>query len=205
MRACPTHLAGIIGLREGTFGELERSGERTLVAQRSNPRCTGREPARCCIPRAILSASPVRAGELQTLGVFVNAIETAVQETLKEELVHGEAPLSSIAWELQETHGLQESSAVRASALTIVASLLTDPNIGIYELKGDFVPWGTAGAAALRRLVDTRTRDDVGAPLRTFGWADHPQLFFLRHSVREAYNENRRSQKRWWQFWVRDT
>ena len=36
--------------------------------QPNSPRCTGREPERCCVASAILFASPVRAGELQTVG-----------------------------------------------------------------------------------------------------------------------------------------
>jgi hypothetical protein len=34
------------------------------LSRRPTRRCTGREPARCCTPRAYFSASPVRAGEL---------------------------------------------------------------------------------------------------------------------------------------------
>jgi len=135
----------------------------------------------------------------------MNDAENAVYDALKAELALGEAPLSSITWELQETHEIRDPEILRASALTVAASLLADPDVRIYELRKGFQPWPAGGAAAMSQLLDTRTRDDSDASLRSFGWDDQPQLFLLRLSVHETYERNRSGSKRWWQLWSRGT
>ena len=134
----------------------------------------------------------------------MNSVELAVYETVRAELAVGETPLSSVAWELQETHGLSDNTKIRESAVTVVAGLLEEPDIGIYELRDQFVPWSESGAQALRRLVDVRTRVDADSTIRAFGWDDEPQLFLLRHSVRVAYDAQN-PPKATWRFWQRGT
>lgn len=112
----------------------------------------------------------------------MNASETAVLDTIHAELRSSETRLSSIPWELQQTYGIWEPPAVCEASLSVVAGLLRDVDVGIYELRDDFVPWPEKTIDALRRLRDTRTRDDAENALRALGWDDEPMLFLLRHT-----------------------